>query len=148
MKNKSVFFYYAKGNKRSLIFLGFIFLVGMVVGISFINHANENQVQEIGSYINVLKDNIKTSDGINKTAILMQSIKQNMMFVGMIWFLGCTLLGSFLIYVAILYKGFSIGYTASAIIATLGVKSRNNFCCICFIVSKLNFSSYCIYVIR
>lgn len=148
MRDKSVFWNYMKNNKKSLGFLFIIFLLGMIVGISFINKANENQMQEIGSYVNSLKDNIKSSDSINKTVILMQSIKQNLLFVGMIWFLGCTLLGSFLIYVAVAYKGFSIGYTASAIIATLGVKSRYNFCRIFFINPKFDFSSYAIRIIK
>lgn len=139
MKNKSVFFYYVKNNKKNLIFLVLVFLIGIIAGITFINHAGEEPMQEISSYVNSLKDNIKASDHINKTVILMQSMKQNLIFVGVIWLLGCTLLGSFLIYVAVLYKGFSIGYTASAIIATLGVKSRNDFCGICFGVTKLVF---------
>ena len=105
-------------------------------------------MQEISSYVNSLKENIKTSEGINKTVILRQSIKQNLMFVSMIWFLGCTLLGSFLIYLAIFYKGFSIGYTASAILATLGVKTRDDFCRSRFGTSKSDFFANPIYVIR
>ena len=116
-----------------------IFLIGMIAGIAFINHVKEEQMQEISSYVNSLKDNLKASDHINKTGILTQSIKQNVVFVAMIWFLGCTLLGSFLIYVAILYKGFSIGYTASAIIATLGVKSGTIFVASALVLQNLFF---------
>lgn len=138
MKNKSVFFYYVKNNKKNLILLILIFLIGMVAGIAFINNVREEQMQEISSYVNSLKDNLKASDEINKTVILVQSMKQNLAFVTIIWILGCTLLGSFLIYVAVLYKGFSIGYTASAIIATLGVKSRHDFCGFCISIAKFN----------
>lgn len=139
MKNKSVFFYYVKNNKKNLIFLVLIFLIGIIAGITFINHVGEEPMQEISSYVNSLKDNLKASDHINKTVILVQSMKQNLIFVAIIWILGCTLLGSFLIYGAVFYKGFSIGYTASAIIATLGVKSRNDFCSISFGIAKLVF---------
>ena len=141
MKNKSVFFYYVQNNKKSLIFLCVVFLLGMIAGITFINHASESQTQEIGTYVNSLKENLKSSESINQTVILIQSMKQNMAFVGIIWFLGCTLLGSFLIYGAIFYKGFSIGYTAAAIIATLGAKSRNHFCTGFFIAPKPDFHS-------
>ncbi len=120
----------------------------MIAGIAFINNVRAEQMQEISSYVNSLKDNLKTSDEINKTVILTQSIKQNLVFVGIIWILGCTLLGSFLIYVAILYKGFSIGYTASAIIATLGVKSRNDFCGICISIAKYNIFTNVVHFIR
>lgn len=120
----------------------------MIAGIAFINNVRAEQMQEISSYVNSLKDNLKTSDEINKTVILTQSIKQNLVFVGIIWILGCTLLGSFLIYVAILYKGFSIGYTASAIIATLGVKSRNDFCGICISIAEYNIFTNVVHFIR
>lgn len=99
----------------------------MMLGITFINHANENEMQEIRSYVNSLRDNIKVSEQINRTVILKQSLKQNIGSVLMIWLLGCTLLGSFLIYGVVIYKGFSIGYTASAILATLGTKSGSIF---------------------
>lgn len=52
-------------------------------------------MNEICSYVNSLKDNIKASDNINKTVILIQSMKQNTLFVGIIWFLGCTILRKF-----------------------------------------------------
>ncbi len=122
--NKSVFSYYLKNNRKSFLMLMFLFCIGIIAGIAFINYANEMQMEEIGSYVNSLKENIKKSDDINKTVILTQSMKQNVIFVALIWFLGCTILGSFLIYIVIIYKGFSIGYTVSAMIATLGVKSR------------------------
>lgn len=122
--NKSVFSYYLKNNKKSFFMLMLLFCFGIMGGIAFINHANEIQTEEICSYVNSLKENIKNSDAINKTLILTQSIKQNLAFVILIWFLGCTILGSFLIYIAIIYKGFSIGYTVSAMLATLGIKAR------------------------
>ena len=118
----------------------------MILGIAFINNANEAQIEEIYSYVNSLKDNIKSSENINKTVLLIQSIKQNMLFVVIIWFLGCTILGSFLIYVAIIYKGFSIGYTVSAIIATLGAKSRMCFFYCIIIITKFTFFTSIIYV--
>ena len=97
--NKSVFSYYLKNNKKSFFMLMLLFCLGIMGGIAFINHANEIQTEEICSYVNSLKENIKNSDG-------------------------CTMLGSFLIYIAIIYKGFSIGYTVSAMLATLGIKAR------------------------
>lgn len=118
-----------------------------MLGIGFINHASEVQTEEIGSYVNSLKDNIKISDHINKTVILKQSLKQNIGSVIVIWILGCTLLGSFLIYGIVLYKGFSIGYTASAIIATLGTKSRYDFCGIFIAFAKFSFFACNFYVI-
>lgn len=123
MKIKSVFFEYIKANKKTFVSLLIFFFIGMGLGIAFINNANENQIQEITLYVNSLKDNIKSAKDVNKSILFMQSIKQNIIFMLVIWFFGCTILGSFFIYIAIIYKGFSIGYTIAAIIATLGVKN-------------------------
>ena len=129
MKNKSVFFLYLKNNKKNLIFLTILFIIGIVFGIIFVNNSSQMQKEEIYSYVNMLKDNIKSDNiQINKNELLIQSIKENLIFVLIIWFLGYTLFASFLIYAAMIYKGFSIGYTASSIIATLGAKSRNIIC--------------------
>lgn len=45
----------------------------------------------------------------------------------LIWILGSSIIGSFFIYFVILYRGFSVGYTISAIIASLGIKSGSIF---------------------
>lgn len=137
MKIKSVFFEYIKNNKKTFVVLLIFFFIGICLGIAFINNANENQIQEITVYVNSLKDNIKSAKDVNKSILFMQSIKQNIIFMLVIWFFGCTIFGSFLIYIAIIYKGFSIGYTISAIIATLGVKSGMAFVFISLILQNL-----------
>ena len=147
MENKNVFINYVRENKACLAFLLLLFAIGVMLGIGFINDANEVQTAEIGSYVNSLKENIKVSDHINKTVVLKQSLKQNVTSVLIIWILGCTLLGSFLIYGIVLYKGFSIGYTAAAIIATLGTKSRNDFYFIFFTFAEFSFFTSNFYVI-
>ena len=137
MKIKSVFLEYIKTNKKEFIKLLFILFIGIVLGIYFINNASEKQRTEIISYVNSLKENLKSANGINKTALLIQSLKQNTFFILLIWFLGCTIFGSFFIYIAIIYKGFSIGYTISAIIATLGVKSGMIFVFISLVLQNI-----------
>ena len=148
MRKRSVFFCYVKDNKASLLILSAMFVLGTIIGIIFINNASDAQKTEIYSYVNSLKENIKISDNINRNVLLVQSIKQNITLVFIIWFLGCTLLGSFLVYVAVIYKGFSIGYTASAIIATLGAKSRWIICVIVIGASELDFYTSYFSIIR
>ena len=139
MKIKSVFFEYIKDNKKTFLALLIFFFIGIGAGIVFINNANENQIQEICLYVNSLKENIKSASDINKTLLLMQSIKHNMLFMIIIWFLGCTFMGSYLIYIAMIYKGFSISYTVSAIIATLGVRHGGIFAILSLLLQNLIF---------
>lgn len=54
-------------------------------------------------------------------------------------YFGCTIIGSFFIYIVILYKGFSLGYTISSIIAVLGVKNGSLFALLALLFQNLIF---------
>ena len=122
MKKRSVLLEYIVKNKKNFLWIIGLFLIGMMLGIAFINYANDTQIEEIKLYVSDLIKNIKTYDDINKTDLLAQSLTQNVLSILLIWFLGCTIIGSIFIFVAIVYRGFSLGYTISAIIACLGIK--------------------------
>lgn len=139
MKSESVFFLYLKRNRNKFVLLIITFLTGIALGILFVNKANSKQSEIIYEYIISIVNNIKNTDTIDKSLLLGQSLKNNMLFVFAIWIFGCSLLGNFLIYIAILYKGFSIGYTSAAIIASLGIKSRKHFCIFNISSTKYNF---------
>ena len=139
MKIKSVFFEYLKANKKTFFTLLIMFFIGIVVGIVFINNISEKNKNEIYLYVNSLKENIKKSSDINRKLLLIQSIKQNINFILIIWIFGCTILGSFLIYLAVVYKGFSIGYTISAIIASLGIRKGIFFSMMSLVMQNLVF---------
>lgn len=127
MNTKSVLYDYLQKNKKIFLIIIIFFFIGMMLGIFFINHTSEEEILNINSYVNSLKQNIEKADNINRLQLLMQSIKQNSIFIFIIWILGCTIIGSSLVYLAISYKGFSLGYTISAIIASLGSKSGTIF---------------------
>lgn len=116
---KSVFFNY--------VVIVSIFLCGIIVGMIFINHTSNNEISKIIDYVDDLTQNIKTKENINKLSCFLESLKQNLKLVLLIWALGSTIIGSFLVCFIILYKGFSVGYTISAIIASLGIKGGSIF---------------------
>lgn len=119
---KKILLDYIIRNKKNFIIITTLFLIGIFIGIIFINNSNESQKLEINNYIEEVVKNIKESENIDRTSLLFISIKQNVIFILIIWFLGCTIIGGGLIYITIIYKGFSIGYTISALIAVLGIK--------------------------
>lgn len=127
MKGKSVLYNYLLTNKKVFSIILVVFFIGMLLGIFVINHTGENEILEINSYITSICENLQSAENINSVECLTKSIKQNVLFVLMMWFLGCTIIGSFFVYFCILYKGFALGYTISAIIATLGAKSGSIF---------------------
>lgn len=139
MKKQSVFLNYIIRNKKNFLIITGLFLVGIVLGIIFINNANSNQIEETKAYVSDLVKNIKSYDKINKTELLMQSVTQNILIILIIWFLGCTIVGSIFIFVAIIYRGFSLGYTISAIIACLGIKKGTVFAISALLLQNLVF---------
>lgn len=119
---KRILVEYIIRNKKNFIIIVVLFCIGIAVGILFVNNSNEFQKQELNSYITSLIEKIKKTDNINNLELLLLSIKENVSIILIIWFLGCTIIGGIFIYLAIIYKGFTIGYTISALIAVLGIK--------------------------
>ena len=109
--------------KKEYKLLCITFIIGIIIGVLYIQKKNTTEISNINSYIKTLIDNIKNSHSINKIVLLLECLKNNCLFILLIWFLGCTIIGSFLVYLTCLYKGFSIGYTITAIILSLGAKN-------------------------
>lgn len=127
MKEKGVLYNYLLSNKKNFFIIFIIFFIGMLVGIFVINHTENSGIVEISSYITAIRDNLKDMQNLNLTECFINSLKQNIIFILMIWFLGCTIIGNIFVYVCVLYKGFTLGYTISALIISLGVKSGSIF---------------------
>lgn len=99
----------------------------MTIGIITINKTNSQEIEEIHEYVELLVENAQNIENENSINIFIDSLKQNLKFIIILWLLGCTIIGSSLVYLGILYKGFSIGYTISAVIIALGAKSGSIF---------------------
>ena len=136
---KKVLIEYIIKNKKNFLIIAIIFILGVSLGIIFINASDNSQKDELNNYVNALIKNIKETDNISKIDLLFLSIKQNVCFILLVWFLGCTIIGGLFIYVTILYKGFAIGYTISSIIAVLGIKNGIIFSCLSLLLQNLIF---------
>ncbi len=136
---KKVLFEYIVRNKKNFFIIAIIFILGISLGIIFVNTSNSFQKDELNNYVNALIKNIKDTDNISKIDLLFLSIKQNVCFILLVWFLGCTIIGGLFIYVTIFYKGFAIGYTISSIIAVLGIKNGIIFSCLSLLLQNIIF---------
>ncbi|MDO4392352.1 MAG: stage II sporulation protein M [Clostridium sp.] len=123
-------------NARSYLILLVIFFIGIILGVIFVNNAKETQSLQISSYINNFVESVKENYQISRSKLLMKSILNNLYITIILWFLGSTVIGFPLIYAVIGYKGYSIGYTISSIIATLGTGKG-----LIFIISTMLFQS-------
>lgn len=117
---KNMILGYINENIKIYAIVTLMFLIGWVIGIMFVNNSQEVQQEQINGYINTFIQGIKSDAEISKPEILKNSILSNLGITVLLWFLGSTVIGMPLIYIVILYKGYSIGCTISAIVASLG----------------------------
>lgn len=134
--------------KKSYIILSIVFLIGISCGVAIINKLDEKQSEVIQNYFFEYKNNFSNLD---TKSLMFNIILNKSKFILVLFIVACVVIFDKVIYIGILYKGFSIGYTISALlkvygirkgillaITTLGIQN------IIFIPSILFFANYCI----
>lgn len=119
-KIKSIIIEHVEHNLKIYLILTIIFFIGLVLGIMFINNTTVDIQKGISDSIGSFIDNIHGDYKISKNEILCSAIKNNTISFLFVWLLGCMIIGTPLIYCFIIYKGFALGYTISAVIASVG----------------------------
>ena len=112
---------HVQNNKKQYFIVGIIFLIGIIIGVNFINNIDDNSEKYTKDYIINFVDSLKNDYQIDKISLLKNIIINNLIIALIIWFMGSTVIGIPLVYLIVLYKGFSLGYTISSIIITLGI---------------------------
>ncbi len=111
---------YMKRYKVTYILICLIFLLGFIIGSIFLINTPKQNKSEIRSYI-VESVNNSNIDGIDKLTVFKKSIIDNVKFVLILYLLGCTIIAGFMVYIAIIYKGFVLGYTSAAIFISYNI---------------------------
>lgn len=127
-----------QNNLKEYLIISTVFIVGIIIGIIFINKTS--QINEITEYIDSVVDSIKTNKNINEIFLLKSSIKKNVIWAILLWLMGSTVIGMLVVYIIIAFRGFSLGYTLSAIIATLKLGKG------CLFIFTSMFIQYIIYI--
>lgn len=97
-----------------------IFFIGIIIGIIILNSSDLENQKNISGYINEFIQSIKNKEyEVDTNKLLMNSILSNLKIALIIWISGSTIIGIPLVYGCLCYKGMCIGYSISAIIATL-----------------------------
>ncbi len=109
-------------NGKSYFIVTALLLIGIVAGVIFINNANESQITEIQNYINSFISSLKQDYHIDKMQLMKNSLGDNLILIVSMWFIGSTVIGIPIVFGIVLFRGFCIGYTVSAIIGVLGVQ--------------------------
>lgn len=86
-----------------------------------INNSEAETQTNIQGYIQTFINSLKSNEyKIDMQELLKSSIINNTKLVLLIWFIGSTVIGMPLIYGIIAFRGYCLGYTIAAIMATLG----------------------------
>lgn len=93
--------------------------IGIVIGVYSVKYMGSIERNNLISYIRSVYENINI-DEINRKYIFIEAIKNNIIIILAIWFLGLTMLGLPFILIVDLLKGFTIGFTSSLVINGLG----------------------------
>ena len=105
-------------NAKSYFIVIIIFVVGIFLGVMFINQTKDKT--EIEKYINTYIDETKLIQNGDYFAELKKDIKNNIALVLILWFAGTTIIGIPIVLGMILFRGFCLGYTIAACAYALG----------------------------
>lgn len=112
-----------ENNASIYLFLGILFLIGIALGIFFINSLSASQVEDLKTYINNQIVHINE----NQTNYLKELAIENILIIVAMWLAGLTIVGIIIDYAILIYKGFSIGYTISALALSIGTGKAFGF---------------------
>ncbi len=102
--------------KKKILFLAIIVIVGIIIGIIFSNVLSINDEKivtlKITNYFNNLKEDIP----IDYVSNLFNSLKNNFIYLLIIWFLGLSIIGLLLNNFILFFKSFILGFIIGSII--------------------------------
>ncbi len=108
-------------NKKDYIISLLLFVIGLIIGIIFINHLTETEFGEIGEYIKNFINTMTSIEKIDYMSLFKESILSNFILILAIWIAASTIIGIPIVYGILVFRGFVLGYTISSILVTLGI---------------------------
>lgn len=107
-------------NAKEYLIVSIIFLIGIILGVMFINNTETMQKDEISQYLRNFVAALNTDYKIDFSKLLKQSITSNLALAVILWFVGSTVVGLPIVCIIIGIRGLSLGYTISSVIITYG----------------------------
>lgn len=132
-----------KKEKNILIFVIIIFLLGLVIGSLFINFITNNDkkllVEQLIQYLNNIKS-LNTS--VYGFKAFLGNFSNNVFELFVMFALGISMIGIFIVIIMLFFKGFMLGTTLSLFILEYGLKGIIGMFFYVFPVMIINISIY------
>lgn len=126
-------------NSKEYIIVLLIFVIGIFLGVFFVNNIQENQRVEISTYLNNFIDKLKNTEKLDNIELIKTSVSQNIILSVTIWFFGTTVIGIPVVFGIVLYRGFCLGYTISVCISMMGLSKGIIFVLISLVLQNIIF---------
>ena len=139
LKLGNTIYQHITNNSKEYILLTLIFLIGIFLGVMFINNSQETQREELTSYLNNFIDKLKNIEKLESAEILKTIIIENIILAITLWFFGTTVIGIPIVFGIILYRGFCLGYSIASIILTVGIGKGIIFTLISLLLQNIIF---------
>ena len=112
---------HVNNNKKEYLLITLLFIIGIFLGVLFVNNIQETQKSEMTTYLNNYIGKMKDIETLNHAELLKSSIGQNIVLAITLWFFGTTVIGIPVVFGMIIYRGFCLGYTIAVCIMALGL---------------------------
>ena len=108
-------------NRKEYVIISLLFIIGIFLGVLFVNNVQEAKKIEITSYFNNFVEKLKSVENLEFNELLKTSIWQNTVLALTIWFFGTTVIGIPVVFGIVMYRGFCLGYTIATCISIMGI---------------------------
>lgn len=126
-------------NKKEYMMVSLLFIIGIFLGVLFVNHVQEAQKLEITTYLSTFIDKMKNAENLNHMELLKNSIGQNIILTIILWFFGTTVIGIPVVFGMVVYRGFCLGYTIAVCITIMGLPQGILFVLILLLLQNILF---------
>ena len=127
MKIKETIKEHIINNKKEYIIVTLIFIIGIFIGVMFINNTKDAEYHTLKNYIVDFMNKFENIQNLDNLQLLRESIFNNIILACLIWFFGTTVIGIPVVFGIVLYRGFCLGYTISSFISVLGISKGLGF---------------------
>ena len=124
-------------NKKEYVIVSILFVIGIFLGVFFINNVGQEPKTLITEYLNQFIEKLKSTEDLNLIELLKTSIGQNIMLAIGLWFFGTTIIGIPVVFGIVAYRGFCLGYTIAACISIMGISKGIIFVLILLLLQNL-----------
>ena len=105
-------------NAKSYFIVIVIFIIGVFLGVMFINQTKDKSQEE--KYIKTYVDETKSIHNRDYFGELQKDIRSNIVLVLLLWFAGTTIIGIPIVLGVIMFRGFCLGYTIASCVYVFG----------------------------